>query len=324
MLIAILYVLESVLSELLSNFHSVDNRTQPLSVEMDVAETFKIPFKVLKFFGLWHQKSTSWRYRILSVVFIFLFLHPLTYGEVLYFFHFEDILELTDLISIVLTHIGAGIKTLFFMYRLHDIIKLTESLDNLLQMCKHNENTNIKARVNFGLRAFKMYWFSGITASLLSGVVPIYYRKEHILPFKMYTPFDYKSNDFIFASIAIWQVVINVIGCSIDISIHMQSVIFMCYAAGLLEDLSIRLSQITSTVQSNAVNPTKSVSKKEIQKYYNCELLQCIRIHLKVKEFLSNIQKNFSSIIMMQGLSTSVILCTTVFVLSMVRSKVIF
>lgn len=46
------------------------------------------------------------------------------------------------------------------------------------------------------------------------------------------------------------------------------------------------------------------------------ELIKCVEVHRKVKEFTSNVEKNFSVIIFIQGLMSSILFCTTIFLVN--------
>ena len=89
------------------------------------------------------------------------------------------------------------------------------------------------------------------------------------------------------------------------VALDMLPVFFMSAANGLLEELSERLSRIGENQQN-------------IQKDLK-ELLKCIEIHLKIKHFTKATGDMFSTTILIQGLLSSILLCSTAFSLSLVR-----
>lgn len=75
----------------------------------------------------------------------------------------------------------------------------------------------------------------------------------------------------------------------------------MSFAIGLTDELSARLELIGSGGDSNK------------------ELKKCIEIHQDLKNYVKTIQDNFAAAILVQGFLSSIIMCTTVFTMSMVR-----
>lgn len=111
---------------------------------------------------------------------------------------------------------------------------------------------------------------------------------------------------------ATYSVVGSFICCWIDIALVCIPVIFMSYAVTLLRQLSKRLEKIGD--ERDNLDP-------ERERMHLKELNDCIKIHLRITEFVRNIEKHFSTIIFVQGLMSSVIFCTIIYMLSVVRSN---
>lgn len=111
---------------------------------------------------------------------------------------------------------------------------------------------------------------------------------------------------------AIYSVVGSFICCWIDIAIATLPVFFMAYAIAFLKQLSRRLEKIGNEI---IIGRGTSI---EQEKKHQKELIDCIKIHLRIKEFVRGIEKHFSTIILVQGLLSSIIFCTIIYGLSTV------
>lgn len=83
-------------------------------------------------------------------------------------------------------------------------------------------------------------------------------------------------------------------------------VLFMSFTIAMLQELSVKLTQIGLTVEKES-------------KSSQLKLIDCVRVHLKIKEFIRDIEDIFSPVILVQGLIISMILCTNSFMLSLVN-----
>lgn len=99
---------------------------------------------------------------------------------------------------------------------------------------------------------------------------------------------------------------------SLTYSLDSLPVIFMSYAVAMLRDLSKRLEKIGKEIK----RPGKVVITQE--RLLMKELIACVKVHLKIKKFIRNIEKLFSTIIMVQGLLITIIICTSIYVLPLV------
>lgn len=297
---------------------------------MDVKVTFKIPLQILRALGLWNSGAhTVWYY--FSCLVLQILIHFSTIGYLLYLFETEDVREFSEVISVLMTNSAAIIKSLNILLRLRQIKKLLKSAEGLLLLFEASQlNGCIEKNVNRGLKSFKAYLYSAILTCTLSGLIPIVNYQQHILPYKMFIPFDYKCSDIRFILTAAWQTVTTLTGGAIVVSLDIVPVLFMCYATGFLEELKTRLDKITVNreKQNLSVNGTRlrlfdsniltQMEQKCFDKSLNDEFSKCIKAHQMTKSFIFDIQEIFASVIMIQGYITTIILCTTVFVLSLV------
>lgn len=139
---------------------------------------------------------------------------------------------------------------------------------------------------------------------------------NHKLTHKVFKD-DIIDTEFKFYLIATHNAVGSIIGCSINLALDCLPVIFMSCAVAMVNGLSRKIEKIGHEIQK----PGKKIDNQENR--HVKELVECVEIHLKVKKFTQNIEEHFSTIILVQGLMSSVILCTTVYLLSMVNFTLI-
>lgn len=130
---------------------------------------------------------------------------------------------------------------------------------------------------------------------------------------------------------ATYNVIDSIIGCSINVTLDGLPVIFMSCAVAMVNGLSRRIEKIGQEIKVTAlkkVDQRRPHAKKLVQtvdkeKLHFKELVRCVEIHLKLKEFTREIEDHFSTIILVQGLMSSVIFCTTMYLLSSVSEALI-
>jgi hypothetical protein len=112
---------------------------------------------------------------------------------------------------------------------------------------------------------------------------------------------------------------------AIAMALGILPAIFMSFAVGLLNELAARLSEIGKIDAGTEFDGPGNMNKylRERIKNYKTrkELVKCIEIHQKIKEFVKEIKESFAVAIFIQGLMSSVILCSTVFVITIVRNR---
>ena len=291
----------------------------------DTQEVFYTPFKTAKILGIWQQKSSTWTYRIYGFLLHFLFIDLYTFLMVLYLFHFEDFEGLADCLSIFFTMLAENLKTYNFMYKLVSILTLVESLDELIKFSEwkgNKDHTRINKRVEQGKLAYKIFCSMAIATCVIGGLVPVFNWRERKLAYRMYFPMiDYRNNGWMFIAVGIYQLSPIAFGL-LDITLDMLPVFFMCYAIGLIEELSDRLENIGCHKEENKQKKEKFIQPvRRIPPVDDLtELHKCIELHLQIKKFTNDTENCFATIILVQGVMSSIILCTTVIMMLMVSS----
>ena len=277
---------------------------------------FEVLFKVLKCTGMWQNGSQSWTYFFAGFLFHFFSIVVYLGFELIYAAKAETFNDMIDALGLSVTFIAMLFKWINFLYK---IKKIEKSVEHLIALMTFSINERLETRdhirssVDYGFKAFKIFWISafcnGLSAIITTSV-------SHKLPFKVWFPFETEKSQFGFWIAAFLQVFNCIVISTIDVSIDFLPITFMTFARGLTDELSERL------LEFGKIRKTKSGKQfnGKINKNQSDQIVKCIEIHRKIKEVQGEIQKNFSVVILLQGLLSSVILCTCAFTMSVVRS----
>lgn len=281
-------------------------------MDFDIFLPFRVPVKILKAFGFWQTKKSSWSYMIFGIIFHLLFVElyaVLLFG---YLFVFDAFDDLIDLMSLLPTCIGLCFKSAGLIYHIDDI----EELFEMLQTINFEPTETFKNHVRSLDKLFKVIWGPALISCLLGCVSPFLHHK---LPFRMWFPYDIANNEFGFWTSAFYQFFVSSTMCGVSIAIDMLPFFFMGYIIEMLQQLRVRLE--------NLKHPEASMLDKLIVKDRQNstvgELKLCINYQVSILRITRKFEEIFSKIFLVQGLMASVILCTTAFTLSRVSYRMI-
>lgn len=115
-----------------------------------------------------------------------------------------------------------------------------------------------------------------------------------------------------FYAAAVHNVLVVFISCAIDNSLMYLPVGFMCYIVAMVNQLVKRMEVIASDSELTDAYCVERENR------YMKELISCIQTHVKIRSLTQDIGDNFSTILLVQGLMSSIILCTIIYFLSLV------
>lgn len=224
--------------------------------------------------------------------------------ELIYAINAKSFEDFIDAIGLPVTFVAMMFKWINFFYKIKSIKLSLKTLTSLLTFSadeRWKSRDHVKVRVDFGYKIYKAFWFTAfITCS--SGI---------FVPF-VWFPFDTENTEFGFWIAALCQVFNSFVIGFIDVAVDILPVIFIAFATGLVDELADRLSEIG---YSNEHLKTQD---------FENEFIKCIEIHKQIKFFINEIHVNFATVIFLQGLLSSIILCTCAFTMSTVSSLTIF
>ncbi|CAO1329041.1 unnamed protein product [Diamesa serratosioi] len=257
--------------------------------------------------GFWQENGTSWTYRFYGWCMHLFLVEMFLLCQIMYVIMYESVEELSDCLSLLFTYVGFFFKSINLIYNINELkvlLQMLKELETLSEVDKTLDRTELCREVYRVRRYFKGLWYSNLMACFLSSCVPFYYGRLFKTPFLIWTPFDQKTNIYGFLITCFYQIFNVFCACSIVTSIDMLPLFCFNIGSGFLKELGVRFSKMTS--KNNQLTDEDHLK----------ELLNCIEIHQKIKEFAMKTQSIFSPVIWVQGFISVLIMCTTSFTLT--------
>jgi 7tm Odorant receptor len=122
----------------------------------------------------------------------------------------------------------------------------------------------------------------------------------------MWLPTNGKENNIVFWVSASYQTMNTTCLSGVDIVLDVLPVFFMSFSLELLEELENQLSNL-SLQDVNGENKIKEE-----------KFLKCIQLHSRILDISKKIEDVFATALLMRGLMSTLIFCTTAFALTIV------
>ena len=272
-------------------------------MDQTLLQHFNLPNKTLAVFGLWHNDEVSKFIRLLG------FLSPLC------FFLLNIILPMVNLFMSEMFHdeamyyiamyFGPAFKTVIFYFRIKSFKSLIEKLKNLLKFTQDEKNVErikLRKHVRVMVRLFIVFIGSIIFSASTDISIPFLERR---LPYKTWIPYEHEIID----EKSLWilsvlQILVAMIFATIAVSIEILPIFFISMAATMLSELSDQMKNL---------DRSQSADKKYLQ------LVECVKVHKKIADFIKEIENNFSVLFFVQGFFSSAFICLIALVLSAVN-----
>lgn len=306
--------------------------------------SFKYLYLYFKVVGWWQNKTATKLYRAYGIMLHMVGVDLLLLFQLMYLFIPSTLLEVTELLCVISIYISLSLKSLNVIIRLEKIINLVTTFKDLIALLETDEKSSLphlKRRMNKLFKIYKIYSFFTNAAVFFGGIVPLvsYFNPPFKLSYKMWSPFDYDTNEMWFAVIASYQFISSVVFSMGSVSLDTLTVFFFQAATGLLEELAEKIKSLDSLLDSNITvesskqresNGTQLAQKVksrgskitfENQKKFNevQELQKCIALQIKIRRFIREVEETFSPLIFEQGAMSSLIICTIMFQMSKVH-----
>lgn len=275
---------------------------------MDFEDTspFKVPTKILRLTGTCINAESSCTQQVYGIGILLLFPALVVVSHVLCFPRPGTFEELSYLILCFLSNFGIFMKTLNFTVKLRQIEELIDLSQELFDECADKEKVNQKLKT---MKWFvKVYISTVVTATLVST-----FKCAYELPMPMWLPFEVDNNQWFYWTVAIYQsIYCNVFGLVMAV-VDFFPLFFVIYTIGFLEVLQNRLESLKTVFEDNLV-------AQDFDKNVN-ELKKCIKFQEKINDCIAKVVNTFSSVLLLQGFSSTFILCFTAFLLTTVSGK---
>lgn len=258
--------------------------------------TFYVPLKILKTFGIWITNESSMLYILYAIVMQMFFVYMFTFMMGMYFVKVSDVIDFADQSSSFCTYLVCSVKCVNYFFQCDAI----EVLFKELQQCMDHFGTaqSYKKHVDKAFFFVKVYWSATFFTVFMAGFLPFFSNR---LAYRQWFPYDLNVPILYYIS-ALYQWIGTLCYSACNVMMDMIPVLLMGYYISMLEHLADKMKHFT---------------EKSLKSTSNNELITCVRYQLKIIEFVRKTEKIFSVVIFIQGLFSSVILCTTSFALTM-------
>jgi hypothetical protein len=299
-------------------------------MDSELYKPFKLLFKVFKTLGMWQDGNQKWKYLIFGFALHFIWNEICLLAYVNSAFRVEKLSEKIEVFGHLILVLTIVLKSFNFLVKIKVIVKLVDTLNELLKFSadeRFADRVHVRKQVAFAFKVYKVFWASAIISCTYTAFVPF---TTHELPYKA-SFFIENQSEIGFWIVSVYLIAGSFFNSAICMALDILPVIFMSFAIGLTNELAERLSKVginAETEAETAFNGPGNMNKflrKKIRDYKTQkEFVKCVETHKKIKEFVKEIEENFSTMIFIQGTSSSVILCSTAFSMSIVSSSSLF
>lgn len=269
--------------------------------------------------GLYREKESSRLYRAYGLTFYLMFSVGTVFHTIFVFqtFATDDIKKFATALNMTLTLYSVQYKALWFITNLSNIKSV---LVDLLQLCyrdNDNQNSNLKRQAIKVSKVVKMYFASAFLTVAVSVGLSLVHHQARVIPFETTNIIGYKTSSTIYWIMVVYQFLISVYGVVVNYSADLFPVILMALATGLLEDLSKDMALVcTATGNPKTAELNRTDCEEKLGKQ--------IGRHVKIQKLVEDISKDFSQVVLWQAVMSSVIFCTSVFLLTIVSCETQF
>lgn len=278
-------------------------------MDEDLFWAFKFCFRLLRAVGLWMDGTQTWRYIFWSCAVQCVCVVFTSVAILIGATETETLMDLAENLAFFVARLTMIYKCFNFLMKFKRIMKSIDDLNSVLEFSKSGDKSDnrdfLRSPVKLGHKVFRIYYISAGVAAM-SGILPVIFA--HRMPFHWWFPFDTKNSEIGFYSASFLELLNTPVIASINLSLGILPIIFLTFIIGLTDELCHRLNEI------GKMNSSES----------NCEeeLITCIKIHERIKKIAEDIQDNFASMILAQGMMASFTLCTAALVMSLVSLSV--
>lgn len=221
-----------------------------------------------------------------------------------------SIQDFSDVLMLSATMLALILKTYMFVYNLSTLKVMLVELKDLVEFSafgREGKKSRLEAHAAVFIRITKYFYGSAYLATTLALTMTFINHQSKILPYETWFIWNYKEIEGLFWAMSIYQFAMANYCSTINFSFDLIPVIFMSFIATLLKELSIELSLIGEERETNGVADSEKLRK-------------CIDCHIRIKKLAKEVSENLSFPFIAQTILSTVILCTSAFLLTTVRT----
>ncbi|XP_063982745.1 odorant receptor Or1-like [Diachasmimorpha longicaudata] len=279
-------------------------------------------FIQLQYVGLWRppcwppndiRSRVYWFY----TMYILIIIHCFTLSEALSLFTvIESIEDFSDNCFMLLTVLAICVKSVVTLARRSEIIDILTALDTYPFKPMNIDEERIQEYFNKRIRVFTYLYGGTVEFSVWIMSISAFFQgiPFGVLPYKAWLPYDYsKSTVYWFTFCAQLVIVITVANICIGCDTVMPG--FYTIVSAQFNILRCRLEKVIDAFDAEcALKPREMISIHRER----CEkrIITCVQYHRAIIEISQKINSITSSIIFVQYLASSIIICLIIFILS--------
>jgi hypothetical protein len=243
------------------------------------------------------------RYRNAFEAFVIVYLITTLFATYFYLFTTKNLDDFSKTLEMVPPLSAIFIRSIHFLLHRKKFEEILSCVGEIIEQKSFTTGNGLNQRVSLIQKIVK----GGVIAlSVGTSLMTVVTLLSHKLTFKMWFPYDHSSNEALFWLSVFYQLFLFVILGPVGVSIEFFPIIIVCYAIGIVDDVSEKLEEIGSG---------KGQEGEDLK-----ELKVLIDIQRKTYDLVSKVTDVFGKLIWMQAFLSTVVLCSTVFTLAKVRS----
>lgn len=297
-------------------------------------QNLKYFYNLLQITGVYSPKNNRLWQKIYGAVAQLVFLDLFVFGESLYFFRIDNIIEFAGQAVTQLPGLAVSIKCKIARFQIVRIRKFLDDLQEFVESCQENQNdfgVHVEAQMQKLRKILGIFWISGMLAfttglvlTLLNSTEPPYKPQYKVYAFSF---FNFEENYGYFLITEIYVYIAACFACTSDIATTSLPVLLLGIESGLLGELGDRIEAMKVEFKGRMTFRNR-FSLQELEKIHEdgtlLELKKCIQIHQKIKAFVAESQHLVSALIFVQVMASTIILCMCIYMISLVSCKRIY
>ncbi|CRK90842.1 CLUMA_CG004532, isoform A [Clunio marinus] len=268
---------------------------------------FKLPILILKTFGFWKEEPWSklrWMYSIL-IRYLFLDCIVIAYSvHLIKSLGIRSIADISTTLSYLLTIYGLFFKSMWIIIKQKKIRSMMKSLEELLKVTsfgKTNERNLMQHENNRMMKVERIFYGSSIVLAFFVLIKAIAFDSRiGKIPLDTWIFFNMEPNSFLYWLVVAQECFATLFVIIVNFSLDMIQIVFMHYLTVMLKELSIEI---------------ESIQPEDDTKDYD-RFCKCVDCFVQLKDLGGEISTHLSLTFFVQAILSSVILCTSAFLLS--------
>lgn len=260
------------------------------SPDMDL-QVLKVPIRIIKIGGIWITKDSSTVFKVYSAIMQLLFVYIYTFLSGMYIINVTNIIDFADQSCYFFTYFVCVFKCINIYLNADTLEDLFVELKELLVKYEWND-----AYIKPVKRAYvfvKIYWYAAWSNVIPGGFLAFFSGR---LAYRMWFPYDADVTFYYFLSV-VYQWIDTIMYSASNVMMDMLPVLLIGYFISMLQHLGDKLKDV-----------------KDVK-----ELTDHIEYQLRIIRLIRKTERIFSVVIFVQGLFSSIVLCTCTIALTTVN-----